>query len=125
MDASSHRGVLNENNQENTMNKTSKIIAALVVGLGAWLVAQAQLSSPPSAPPSLPKNIPPPPSFGIAKNNNGKFQIISAEYYSQDAKPYLYKRLVKVDTTTGVAWLLHSSRGERGEIRQWLPLTGK
>ena len=57
--------------------------------------------------------------------DNGKFQIISAEYYSQDAKPYLYKRLVKVDTTTGAAWLLHSSRGDRGEIRQWLPLTGK
>ncbi|MBG30993.1 MAG: hypothetical protein CMI31_13500 [Opitutae bacterium] len=112
-------------NQENTMNKTSKIIVSFVMGLGALLVAQAQLSKPPSVPPNLPKNIPPPPSFGVSKNNNGKFQIISAEYYSQDAKPFLYKRLLKIDTTTGEAWLLHSSRGERGEIRQWLPLTGK
>ncbi len=61
----------------------------------------------------------------MPKNDTGKFQVMSAEYYSQDAKPYLYKRLVKVDSTTGQAWLLHSIRGERGEVRQWLPLTEK
>lgn len=107
------------------MNKTSKMILTLALGFGVWLVAQAQLTKPPSSPPSFPKNIPPPPSFGTSKNDNGKFQIVSAEYYSQDVKPYLYKRLVKVDTTTGAAWILHSSRGDRGEIRQWLPLTEK
>ena len=105
------------------MNNTSKMILALVLGFGAWFAAQAQLSSPPGVPPSLPKNIPPPPSFGVSKNDNGKFQIVSAEYYSQDAKRFLYKRLVKIDTTTGAAWVLHSSRGDRGELRQWLPLT--
>ena len=61
--------------------------------------------------------------FASQKNDNGKFQIMSAEYYSQDAKPYLYKRLVTVDSTTGKDWLLHSARGAKGEIRQWLPLT--
>ncbi len=109
------------------MNKTSKMILAFALGFGLWLVAQAQqaqLSKPPSAPPSFPKNFPAPP-FGVSKSDNGKFQLVSAEYYSQDEKPYLYKRLVKVDTTTGKAWVLHSARGGSGEIRQWLPLTEK
>ena len=103
------------------MKKTTNIIVALALGIGAWLLSQGQLASQPTAPPSLPKNIPP--NFGFSKNTNGKFQIVSAEYYSQDAKPYLYKRLIKVDTTTGKSWVLHSSRGKTGEIRQWLALT--
>jgi hypothetical protein len=107
------------------MKKITKICFAFTLGLGAWLLTYGQLSSQPSAPPTLPKNIPPPPSFGFSKSANGKFQLVSAEYYSQDAKPYLYKRLVKIDTTTGKAWLLHSARGAAGEVRQWLPLTDK
>lgn len=110
------------------MKTRTKIIAFLGLTLAAWLAANAQLSqppsvSPPSSPPKLPMRIPPPPSFAMPKNDNGKFQFISAEYYSQDAKPYLYKRLIKVDSTTGQAWVLHSSRGAKGEVRQWLPLT--
>ena len=107
------------------MNKTTKIIVALVLGLGGCFLLQGQLSSQPSTAPNLPKNIPPPPNFSFSKNANGKFQIVSAEYYSQDAKPYLYKRLIKVDTTTGNAWVMHSARGAAGEVRQWIPLTGK
>ena len=47
-------------------------------------------------PPSLPTNIPPPPSFANSSSKNGKFSIISGEYYSQDSKPFLYKRLIKI-----------------------------
>ncbi len=71
--------------------------------------------------PSLPTNIPPPPSFG-GGSQNGKFQIISAEYYSQDIKPFLYKRLIKLNTSTGEAWVLVSKIGKNGETRRWLPL---
>ena len=49
---------------------------------------------PSSSPPKLPMNIPPPPSFSSIASKTGKFQIVSAEYYSQDEKAYLYKRLV-------------------------------
>ncbi|MFP6886317.1 MAG: hypothetical protein VB997_02100 [Opitutales bacterium] len=110
------------------MKTGTKIFVFFGLTLAAWLVAHAQLSQPPSGgppstPPKLPTRIPPPPMFASQKNDNDKFQIMSAEYYSQDAKPYLYKRLVKVDSTTGKAWLLHSARGAKGEIRQWLPLT--
>ncbi|MBL6826838.1 MAG: hypothetical protein ISQ76_00090 [Opitutales bacterium] len=55
-------------------------------------------------------------------NKTGKFQLISAEYYSQDTKPYLYKRLVKFDTSTGKAWILFSKIGANGEQRTWVPL---
>ena len=110
------------------MSKVIKILTFFGVALGAWLVAHAQLSQspsggPPSTPPKLPTRIPPPPSFAMSSSDTGKFQIVSAEYYSQDAKPFLYKRLVKVDTETGEAWVLHSARGERGEVRKWLPMT--
>ena len=110
------------------MKKTTRILAFACLPILGWLVADAQLSNPPaggppSSPPRLPTTIPPPPSFAMPKNNNGKFHIVSAEYYSQDAKPYLYKRLVKFDSTTGQAWVLHSSRGQGGEVRRWLPLT--
>ena len=67
-------------------------------------------------------NIPPPPSFSSLSSKSGKYQLMSAEYYSQDSKPYLYKRLVKFDTTTGEAWILHSKIGANGEIRTWIPL---
>lgn len=77
---------------------------------------------PPSSPPKLPMNIPPPPSFSSIASKAGKFQIVSAEYYSQDEKAYLYKRLVKYDTTTGDAWILHSKLSEAGEQRKWIPL---
>ena len=58
-------------------------------------------SKPIKRPPSLPVNIPPPPNFSGSSSKNGKFQVVSAEYYSQDSKPFLYKRLVKFDTSTG------------------------
>ncbi|MDA0344244.1 MAG: hypothetical protein ACO3VB_07785 [Opitutales bacterium] len=79
-------------------------------------------NKPSNRPPNLPLNIPPPPSFSAGGNQNGKYQIVSGEYYSQDAKPFLYKRLIKVDTTTGDAWVLYSKIGPKGEIRQWIPL---
>ena len=110
------------------MKTGTKIIVSIAVGLGAWLVAQAQLARPssaPPAPPSLPKNIPPPPTFGISKSNNGKYQFVNAEYYSLDTqkKWFLYKQLVKVDTTTGEAWVLQSSRDKGGAFHnKWAPL---
>lgn len=110
------------------MKTGTKIIVSIAVGLGVWLVAQAQLARPPSAPPSppsFPKNIPPPPSFGVSKSDNGKFQFVAAEYYSLDSqkKWFLYKQLVKVDTTTGEAWALQSSRDKGGEFHnKWTPL---
>ena len=70
-------------------------------------------------------NIPPPPNFGSLSSKSGKFQIISAEYYSSDAKPFLYKRLIKLDTTTGEAWVLVSQLGKNGEMRKWIPLESK
>ena len=45
--------------------------------------------------------------------------MVSAEYYSMDSKPFLWKRLVKFDTTTGEAWVLHSKMGTAGETRRW------
>jgi hypothetical protein len=76
-------------------------------------------------PPNLPANIPPPPSFLGSSSKIGRYQIVSAEYYSQDTKPFLYKRLVKIDTTTGQAWVLQSKVGTQGEIRTWVPLENK
>ena len=76
-------------------------------------------------PPNLPANIPPPPSFLGSSSKIGRYQIVSAEYYSQDTKPFLYKRLVKIDTTTGQAWVLQSIVGTQGEIRTWMPLENK
>jgi hypothetical protein len=70
-------------------------------------------------------NIPPPPSFSSLSSKIGKYQIISAEYYSEDAKPFLYKRLVKLDTSTGEAWVLSSKIGSNGEQRKWIPLETK
>jgi len=83
------------------------------------LVGQTKLSS---RPPNLPLNIPPPPSFNGGNSQNGKYQIVSGEYYSQDTKPFLYKRLIKLDTATGKAWVLYSKIGPKGEIRKWIPL---
>ena len=79
----------------------------------------------PSSRPNLPMNIPPPPSFSSLSSKIGKYQIISAEYYSEDAKPFLYKRLVKLDTSTGEAWVLSSKIGTNGEQRKWIPLETK
>lgn len=76
-------------------------------------------------PPNLPANIPPPPSFLGSSSKIGRYQIVSAEYYSQDTKPFLYKRLVKIDTTTGQAWVLRSIVGTQGEIRSWVPLANE
>jgi hypothetical protein len=73
-------------------------------------------------PPSLPVNIPPPPNFSSSNSKNGRFVLTSAEYYSQDAKPYLYKRLIKIDSSTGEAWVLQSLTTSRGEKRKWVPL---
>ena len=82
-------------------------------------------SKPIKRPPSLPVNIPPPPNFSGSSSKNGKFQIVSAEYYSQDSKPFLYKRLVKFDTSTGEAWVLHSVQKNGTETRRWIPLEKK
>jgi hypothetical protein len=78
-------------------------------------------SKPAQRPPSLPTNIPPPPNFSGGLSKNGKFQIISTEYYSQDAKPFLYKRVLKLDTSTGDVWVLHSVTTSKGEMRTWVP----
>ena len=75
-------------------------------------------------PPSLPVNIPPPPNFSGSSTKNGKFQIVSADY-SQDSKPFLYKRLVKLDTSTGEAWVLQSVQKNGTETRRWIPLEKK
>ena len=90
----------------------------LIIFSNVLLVGQIK---PLKRPPSLPTNIPPPPSF-VSGSQNGKFQIISAEYYSQDTKPFLYKRLIKLNTSTGEAWVLVSKIGKNGESRTWLPL---
>ena len=82
-------------------------------------------SKPIKRPPSLPVNIPPPPNFSGSSSKNGKFQIVSAEYYTQDSKPFLYKRLVKFDTSTGEAWVLHSVQKNGTETRRWIPLEKK
>lgn len=94
-----------------------------VIGLSAVLsFALLAQPKPNNRPPNLPLSIPPPPSFGGGSNQNGKYLIISGEYYSQDTKPFLYKRLIKLDTTTGKAWILHSKIGPKGETRKWIPL---
>lgn len=82
-------------------------------------------TKPIKRPPSLPVNIPPPPNFSGSSSKNGKFQIVSAEYYSQDSKPFLYKRLVKFDTSTGEAWVLLSVQKNGTETRRWIPLEKK
>ena len=82
-------------------------------------------TTPFTKPPGLPSNIPPPPSFASISSKVGKYQIVSAEYYSQDTKPFLYKRLIKYDTTTGEAWVLYSKRDSTGERRVWIPLTSE
>ena len=111
------------------MKQTLKIqILLSIIFVGTGFLAFAQSSSPatsPSSRPNLPMSIPPPPSFGSLTNKNGKYQIISAEYYSEDKKPFLYKRLIKLDTTTGEAWVLTSRIGASGEQRKWLPLETK
>jgi len=79
-------------------------------------------TKPVKRPPSLPINIPPPPNFSNTSSKNGKFQLISAEYYSQDSKPLLYKRLIKLDSSTGQSWVLQSVRKNGIETRRWIPL---
>jgi len=95
-----------------------------IVGISALgIFAFSQSTQKPNmSPPRLPMNIPPPPNFSSLANKSGKFQLISAEYYSQDDKPYLYKRLVKYDTSTGEAWVLNSKLTISGEKRSWEPL---
>lgn len=99
-------------------------IILVIVPFSVFAQSQVPLSTP-TVRPNLPMNIPPPPSFGSLSNKNGKFQLISAEYYSEDKKPFLYKRLVKLDTTTGEAWVLTSKVGTDGEVRKWVPLETK
>ena len=109
------------------MNNHKFILKVVVFALSiSGLVAFAQLSkSPKSTNPKLPMNIPPPPSFASFASKSGKFQLVSAEYYSEDPKPYLYKRLVKFDTVTGEAWILNSQKGQGGEVRTWIPLINR
>ena len=108
------------------MKQSIKFLLLSWVALyGIYSHVMGQSSPPalsPSSRPSLPMNIPPPPSFASLSNKSGKFQIVSAEYYSEDAKPFLYKRLIKFDTTTGEAWVLASKIGPKGEQRKWVPL---
>jgi hypothetical protein len=111
------------------MKKLLKILITLsMVFVGTQFIGFAQSSVTVKSPishPNLPMNIPPPPSFGSLTNKNGKYQIISAEYYSEDKKPFLYKRLIKLDTSTGEAWVLTSRIGTSGEQRKWIPLETK
>ena len=101
-------------------------IAVCSILLCLQSIAQTQVNSASvSKRPSLPMSIPPPPNFSSLSNKSGKFQIISAEYYSSDAKPFLYKRLIKLNTTTGEAWVLVSQLGKNGEMRKWIPLESK
>ena len=104
----------------------SKILIFSITVILFWnsknsLTGQSSIKQPIS-PPKLPVNIPPPPSFNSFSSKNGRYQLVSAEYYSQDAKPFLYKRLVKIDTTTGKAWILSSQGGPDKEKREWVPL---
>ena len=110
------------------MKKYTKILFSLALGIGAWLVVQAQQApSPPTTlptPPTPPKNLPKFPSFNTG-GDNGKYQFVTAEYYALDTqkKWFLYKQLVKADTTTGEAWVLQSSRNNAGEFsNKWVPL---
>ena len=64
-------------------------------------------------------NIPPPLTSARSQARQGKYQLII--YYSQDEKPYLYKRLIKFDTTTGEAWVLYSKLGASGEEELGFP----
>jgi hypothetical protein len=108
--------------------KTKKIIPFLLIVSNLFCTTGgfSQIQKGPSAsPPRLPMNIPPPPNFASMGSKAGKYQIISAEYYSQDEKAYLYKRLVKYDTTTGEAWVLVSKLTSEGEKRSWVPLTNE
>lgn len=112
-------------NPKTTMNKSIffflLVFASSSFTYGQSVKGASQLSSPPR----LPSNIPPPPSFASMSVKVGKYQIVNAEYYSQDTKPFLYKRLIKYDTTTGEAWMLYSKRDSSGEKRIWLPLTSQ
>ena len=103
--------------------KFSLIFLTTCIGFSFFLTGQSDpTSAVPSSRPKLPMNIPPPPSFASLSSKSGKYQIISAEYYSEDVKPFLYKRLVKLDTTTGDAWVLSSKISSNGEQRKWIPL---
>ena len=96
----------------------TKILFLLLLSKFTFCFSYGQATkgaSPLSSPPRLPSNIPPPPSFASFSSKTGKYQIVSAEYYSQDTKPFLYKRLIKYDTTTGKAWVLFSKRDSSGE----------
>jgi hypothetical protein len=102
--------------------KSLKILSP-VIGLSLVLpFALLAQPKPNNRPPNLPLSIPPPPNFGGGSSQNGKYLIMSGEYYSQDDKPFLYKRLIKLDTTTGNAWVLYSKIGPKGEVRKWIPL---
>lgn len=106
--------------------KSFTFLFSIAVCTTIWVFSQTRPPSViPSSRPNLPMNIPPPPSFGSLSSKSGKYQIISAEYYSEDKKPFLYKRLIKFDTTSGEAWVLASRIGSAGEQRKWLPLETK
>ena len=106
----------------NTLGKSVSLMLLLCLASTAPLLGNKKNLA---IPPNLPANIPPPPSFLGSSSKIGRYQIVSAEYYSQDTKPFLYKRLVKIDTTTGQAWVLQSIVGTQGEIRTWVPLENK
>ncbi|MDG1138241.1 MAG: hypothetical protein P8N49_01815 [Opitutales bacterium] len=97
-------------------------LGILTLSLFAIIGFAQSKKSPSVSPPRLPMNIPPPPNFASMGSKVGKYQIISAEYYSQDEKAYLYKRLIKFDTTTGEGWVLVSNLTSAGEKRKWVPL---
>jgi hypothetical protein len=100
------------------------ILFFLLLAFVQFLVVAQNTSKLPKSPPRLPVNIPPPPNFGTS-SKNGRYQIVNVEYYSQDAKPFLYKRLVKIDTSTGKTWYLHSTGGPRNEKRNWVPFVNE
>ena len=106
----------------NTLGKSVSLVLLLCFATTASLLGNKKNLA---IPPNLPANIPPPPSFLGSSSQIGRYQIVSAEYYSQDTKPFLYKRLVKLDTTTGQSWVLQSVGGPNGEVRTWVPLDNK
>jgi len=101
---------------------SSFAVLMVISTFSAYLTEVFAQTKPVKRPPSLPFNIPPPPNFSNNSSKNGKFQMISAEYYSQDSKPFLYKRLIKLDSSTGQSWVLESVRKNGLETRRWVPL---
>ena len=98
-----------------TMIRNLGFFSLIILAIAGF--AQVE-KSPTSSPPKLPMNIPPPPSFASMGSKSGKFQIISAEYYSQDEKPYLFTNVWSSMTRPLEAWVLNSVLSPQGEKKK-------